>query len=87
MPGFLGSLAVVGCVTGSSTEAGAIKSVLLPHADNTPIRAASTIVSLESFMSHVLCLALWMGNLVAKKSTQRTPFLKGDFKKGGNVAT
>ena len=74
MPGFLGSVTVVVSATGSSSDAGAIRSVLLPHADNAPIRAASTNISLESFMSLVLYLALWMGNLLAKKLTQRTPF-------------
>ena len=57
MPGFFGVSFVTGCVTGSAIEVGAIKSVLLPHADNTHIRAASRIESLESFMSHVLCKA------------------------------
>lgn len=54
MPGFFGVSFVTGCATGSAIVVGAIKSVLLPHADNTHIRAASTMESLESFMSYVL---------------------------------
>lgn len=55
MPGFLVLSTVTGSTTGSLIDAGAIRSDLLPHADNTHIRAVSTIESLESFMSHVLC--------------------------------
>lgn len=57
MPGCFGVSFVTGCATGSAIVVGAIKSVLLPHADNTHIRAASTMESLESFMSYVLCKA------------------------------